>query len=266
MRRVLVYALASFPDSEVPARQQLQSSVDLIADTIAGAARGLLRAAPGTVGAGEPEVTWRSLGGAVLVMAHRDGQFTARAAPDSAIGDEEADRRGRDLLLRAVAAVRASGETFIWDASVSGDSTEFALTLDHPEFSQDGTVRPLKARASFPTFTVDLPWLADVRYRHASVPRYPEPARKGMAEATVKLRFVVDTAGRAVSESIGDLPSKERDFGGGGFYLQFLAASVAAIKKSQFVPAIRGGCPVRQMVQEALHFRLSDGHVPREPL
>lgn len=80
------------------------------------------------------------------------------------------------------------------------------------------------------------------------VPRYPPMMQSAGIEGRVEVQFVVDTLGRPESRSFKVLSSTHK---------QFEEPAREAVMKSVFKPARFKGSPVRQLVQQALSFKLT---------
>lgn len=78
-------------------------------------------------------------------------------------------------------------------------------------------------------------------------PAYPSALRAAQIEGSVVARFIVDTAGRAEPASIG-FPSATHE--------QFAEAVRQALLRSRYLPAMIGGKPVRQLVEQRFEFAL----------
>jgi protein TonB len=78
-------------------------------------------------------------------------------------------------------------------------------------------------------------------------PVYPSALRAASVEGSVIARFVVDTLGRAEPASIG-FPAATHE--------QFADAVRQALLRSRYLPAMIGGRPVRQLVEQKFEFTL----------
>jgi protein TonB len=79
-------------------------------------------------------------------------------------------------------------------------------------------------------------------------PVYPAALRSAQLEGSVVARFVVDTTGRAEPESI-TFPEASHS--------QFADAVRQALLRSRYLPAVVGGRPVRQLVEQRFGFTLT---------
>lgn len=91
--------------------------------------------------------------------------------------------------------------------------------------------------------TVDEPVVA----LHGPEPRYPAALRAAGVEGTVRLHFVVDSAGAVVGASIRASAATQD---------AFVAPAVAAIREWRFRPARLDGRAVAQQVVQLVRFRL----------
>ncbi len=78
-------------------------------------------------------------------------------------------------------------------------------------------------------------------------PRYPAALRAAGVEGTVRLHFVVDTAGAVVGTSIRASAATQE---------AFVAPAIAAILQWRFRPARLDGRAVAQQVEQLVRFRL----------
>jgi TonB family protein len=104
----------------------------------------------------------------------------------------------------------------------------------------DGGIEPDSALAAE---TVDEP----VRVLDQSPPRYPTAMATAGAVGRVELSYVVDTLGRAEPGSLRTLASS---------HPAFESAARASVLATRYRPARWHGRPVRQLVRQALTFRL----------
>jgi len=80
------------------------------------------------------------------------------------------------------------------------------------------------------------------------MPRYPQLLKDAGVEGAVRVRFVVDTLGRAELASVQVLESS---------HAAFTVAVQAALPRMRFAPARVGQRPVRQLVEFPLQFQLT---------
>ena len=89
----------------------------------------------------------------------------------------------------------------------------------------------------------------------SGAPVYPPAMIKAKIEGSVRVRFVVDTTGRADPESVVILKTTNDEF---------TAAVNEAIPRMAFTPAIIAGRRVRQMVEQSFGFKLELPAAPQE--
>lgn len=210
-------------------------------------------------------VHWRQLDGGVQVTVHRDGRFTLSlphpTGEDSVSGmrPDTAFNEARNLIMQALMVVRDAGVAVSWPAGASGDSLRFHVAYVRPSVAHDGTVQPLEARFAVPVFTVPVPWEREVAVQRMPTPRYPETSRSRGSEATIILRFVVDSTGRAKPGTARDQWPEGRPRPRGElaqFYRLFVRSAVESLADAQFVPALIGGCAVDQVAEMPFVFGL----------
>jgi hypothetical protein len=255
MKRVPVYAAAEIADS-VPVTQAAVASMDVLTQAVAEQARALLGATAGQLPPGDPQIGWRQLEHQVLVVARPDGRFTWRVQSPAWLSDQNIDDAGARHLTRALEAARVQGEAFLWDEALRRDSVSWLVRLEPAVLSEDGTVTPPSLRAGFPVFTVLAPAIqsADVERIRTN---YPMVRIRGFS-GTVRLQFVIDTAGRAVPSTIrGVWPANEaRLVGPQKFaYDSVVRVMRLSLEDARFAPARVGRCTISQLVQQAFTYR-----------
>jgi hypothetical protein len=255
MKRVPVYAAAEITGTD-PVTPSAVASMDLLTQAVAEQARALLGAGAGQLPPGEPSITWRHLEPQLLVVAHRDGRMTWRVQPPVWVSERNTGDSAAQHLARALAAARARGEAFFWDDALRADSLTWLLRVEPATLAEGGSVTPPTLRAGFPVFSVLTPAIlpADVERMRTN---YPMVRIRGFA-GTVRLQFVVDTAGRAVSSTIRDVwPAGEaRLVGPPRFaYDSVVRVMQLAVEGARFVPARIGRCAISQLMQQAFTYR-----------
>jgi len=217
-----------------------------------------LRSMVGTGGAALPiadsAITWRKLGSYARVTVHRDGRFTWTEGKPP---DQPYLESGDSLLLRALAGLRADGELVFLPDDIEADSITFTMSYRWPQPRKAGGVDSLKVRMAFPLFSLNVPWEKPAVDLMKRQPRYPELARRALAEGNVRLQFVVDTAGRADRATIRELQHPANlDRQLEAYYSAFLVAAIAYVGDAEFEPAEVGGCKVHQRVELPVSFML----------
>jgi hypothetical protein len=250
-----VYAAAEVVD-DAPLPPTVVASMDLLTQALAEQARALLGAGTGQLPPGDPQIGWRQLEHRLLVVARPEGRLTWRVQPPAWVSDINVDDAGARHLGRALDAARARGEAFFWDDAIKRDSLSWLVRLEPALLSSDGTLTPPSLRAGFPVFTVLAPPIepADVERIRTN---HPMVRIRGFS-GTVRLQFVIDTAGRAVPSTIRDVwPANEpRLFGPQKFaYDSVVRVMRVSLEEARFAPARIGRCTVRQLVQQAFTYR-----------
>lgn len=258
LTRVGVVAAAELGDSTHPT---LVAAADLLTQSVAERARTMLGAAPGQLPAAEPAMTWRDVGGALLVTAYRDGRMTWRVAADTGAAERSAAERSAAALLgRALAALREAGDApFFLPDDARGDSVAFRITVQSPFVAEGGAVVPLRLRAPAPIATALVPGMSPVTLVRQPRLAYPSGALDGAAIGTVILQFFVDESGRADLATVRDLwPASRPRLTGElkAHYDAFVASARRGLAEGRWQPARIGGCPVRQLVHQPFQFEL----------
>ena len=257
MKRVPVYAAAEIADAD-PVPPVAVASMDLLTQAVAEQARALLGAGAGQLPPGEPSITWRQLDHQLFVVVRRDGQVTSRVQPPVWVSDQSLGDSGARHLGRALDAARAKGEAFFWDDALKRDSITWLVRLEPATLGEDGQVTAPALRAGFPVFSVLIP-----PSRPPDVERirttFPMVRIRGFS-GTVRLQFVIDTAGRAVSSTIRGVwpPNEARLVGPPRFaYDSVVRVMQLSLEDARFAPAHIGRCVVNQLVQQAFTYRPS---------
>lgn len=202
----------------------------------------------------------RALRGGVRVVARRGGRMSWR--PTTPPGTVAADSAAALLLARAFGAARDSGEVFVPDDVVRGDSLVFELGYVHqPVTGPTHALGRVQVRNPAPVFTLPVVWITEATVVPGTIrPNYPTGMQMRGFEGRVVLEFVIDPAGRPEPATVRDMHPEVvatlapalRDA-----YRQFLQVSREAILRARFVPALAGGCPVRQLVQQTISYTIN---------
>lgn len=189
------------------------------------------------------------------VVAHRDGTLRWSSIRDST-------SPAAAVLGRALADAKAADDAFIPPVRFRSDSLPFVLSYARPHtivggpVSLSGATLPSLAvftlRAGVEKLAVMVPGTARVEY--------PESALRGRLENFVRLRFVVDTNGRADPSTIRDVPSQDRMRLADSVdaqYDRFVHAAAESVARARYQPAEIAGCRVRQLVELPFTFTLN---------
>ena len=254
LSRVVVYLEADVADST---QRGVLPIGDLLADLAAARVRRRLSGASDTLPRGDAIMSWRGTRDWLSVTLHRDGTFRWRPLGDSAATRPPVG--GAAVLAQALGELEAEEQRLFWPDDLPGDSARFELHLHHPSVHADGTAEPMTLRLAVPLLTLPVPPMSPVTPRRATRPAaYPEGALRGGAEGTVILQFVVDSAGRVEPESVREMwPATLPRLTGAlaDHYDDFLRSTMRTVRRSEYEPARIGGCPVRQLVQQAFAFK-----------
>ena len=256
LARVVVYLEADVADST---QRGVLPIGDLLADLAAARVRRRLSGASDTLPRGDAVMSWRDTEHWLSVTLHRDGTFRWRPRGDSAATRPPVG--GAAVLAQALTELEAEEQRLFWPDGLPGDSARFELHLHHPAVREDGTAAPLSLRLAVPLLTLPVPTTSPAApYRATRPAPYPTGAQRGGAEGTVILRFVIDTAGRVEPESVREMwPATLPRLTGerAAFYDEFLQSTMRSVRRARYEPARIGGCPVRQLVQQAFAFKLA---------
>lgn len=257
MRPTTVYVAASMQDSTL---QDALVSADALARVTADEVQAMLGATAGQLPRGEPALTWHGLHSDLLLTAHRDGRLTWR--PDSvgsmALADDSTAQAGALLLGRGLERVRANGRGYFWPPTVAADSVTFRFVLHSATVDRKGRGARMQVRGATPLLSVDAPWEEPVRVVRPPRIAYPDRARSANVIGIATMQYVIDTAGRVEPHTVRDMLASRAthlDAQMRAHYDAFVASVRRGISTAQYSPAIVGGCPVRQLVQQPFQFQ-----------
>jgi len=255
MKRVPVYAAAEIADPD-PATPAAVASMDLLTQAMAEQVRALMGASAGQLPPGEPSVGWRQLEHQLLVVARRDGKLSWSVQSPVLPSGNHIDDAGAQHLARALQAAHTAGEAFVWDDGLKRDSVSWVVRLQPAALAGDGTVTPPSLRAGFPVFTVLVPpiQVADVERIRTN---FPMVRIRGFS-GTVRLQFVIDTAGRVIPSTIRSVwPANEPRLVGPQRFAYDSVVSVLRVSlgDARFAPARAGPCAISQLVQQGFTYR-----------
>jgi hypothetical protein len=252
--RVPVYLEAKAADSLAKA---LLPGADTLALHVAAMIRSSLSESATSLPEGETLLQWRQVGGAVRIVAHRDGRFALWTPREPG---ESLRAASRLLLVRAISTLSDGGRKFGWPTDIVGDSATFDLEQRWADVTPDGTLQPLLvSTAAMPMFSMAMPRSQEVVMLRPGHLNYPPDELSGRIEGVVVLAFVVDSTGRVVKSSVKDTwPADRPRLTGvaGAHYDAFVNAARMAASDARYQAARVGGCPVEQLVQQPFTFTL----------
>jgi hypothetical protein len=249
-----VYVYVEFRDS---VSSTFANTADNFLQEVVDTAQRQLRASRGTLPVGEPAVTWRGIDRSLRLVAHKNGRVV--------VIDRDSIRAATApaLLARAVDDV-SNLFLFEWSADSTSDSVRFDIVFVRPTPDSAGHVgKPRPKREAIPVFSVLTPWERPVSVKpgRQSAPPYPYGPKREGYEATIVLRFLVDSTGHAVPSTMLDEWPKDKPRPTGHdltAYQSFLEQTERAVEKTEFIPAMVGGCPVKQLVREPFVFKFRE--------
>lgn len=233
-------------------------AADILTQILTEKIRKTLGSETGPLPTGDSAVSWRQLGGAVIVTARRDGSFTWRK--DTTVSASFMGTAGLDMLTKALTESSAGGDRIFWPEGVTGDSLSFRLSFESPSVRQGGKLEPLRVRVANPVFTLPMPYFQPAEMSKKPRIDYPIKSQSGNYQGFVVLEFVVDTVGRVNPASVHEVfePGVKPPVGEvGQYYRSFLAATTRGLPTGEFKPAAIAGCPINQMVRQKFDFKLA---------
>jgi hypothetical protein len=255
MKRVPVYATADLLEGDVVSPGVL-TSIDLFTQTAAEQARILLGAGVNQLPPGEPTITWRQLDHQLRVTAHRDGRLVSRVEPREWPSDQSLGDSGIRHLGRSIDEAKRKGDAFLWNDELARDSLTWFIRLVPATLGEDGNPQPPSLRSGFPVFHVLAPPVVTPGVDRLRT-NFPMVRIRGFA-GTVRLQFVIDTAGRADPGSIRSVwPTNEPRLSGPPAFAYDSVVRVmrGAVKDARFEPARIGSCTINQLVQQSFTYR-----------
>ena len=229
----------------------------------------------------------RRLPPSVFVYARMEFGSRERVVP-IVVGEAPADLTRSDGLTPGEASDATELDPRVLEEWLAADSLGLSATPAGPEPAGASrlyaALAPMSDRAQPPSvFTVRLPVRQPVTApvpdsKHHIFPRYPDGAQTAGVGGTVRLQFVVDEQGIAVSPSIrviashltpAEPPQNPAPTAGvpGGRQVpiavpvdprDFAVASIRAVKEQRYIPASIAGCAVKAVVETSFLFRMHD--------
>ena len=226
---------------------------------IAAAVSRELHGTPGALPRGDSAVNWQAVDGSASMVLFRDGRFAWQTPSPTPRPDGATALLARALAVADSAGARrpllprASGRTPSW--------ISFAVVTTHPKVDHSGHVSPTEFEGTaVPIFSLPIPWHEQAAARPGNPqPRYPHASEMDAAVDNVVESFIVDTSGRVVMSSVGEIwPSGAPPLTGerGRYGREYVAAVHEALRAWKFDPARIGGCPLPLRVQQL--FQTSD--------
>ncbi len=233
-------------------------SADLFAQSVAFKIRDMLGTKGSQLAEADSAVDWSRLWGEVIVSLQRDGKPTW-AVPEWSSRADTIPRSSISLLIRAIQGVVADGEMVPYPEGVSADSVSFSLSLVNPTVTEKGTILPVEARQPVAVFSIAMAPEKSVQVIESPHISYPEYSRSIGSIGGVRLTYVVDKSGRVEPESIKEVwpagvarPTGQLLLA----YEAFLRAVKRGLPSAKFAPAMIGSCPVKQVVQHFIEFKI----------
>lgn len=254
LTRVPVFVYAEVTDS---ADRAARPAVDLVADALAQRLRAVVGRPDTLVGAdADTSLRQTALDGGLRVVARR-----GRGAEWRVTGADGGDSAGVRLLDRAMRTATDSGDYFIADELLRGDSLVFRLAYTHPvPDTPGGRLQPVTVRNPAPVFTLPVATERQAAVQGVLPLRYPAELQRGGFEGKVIVAFIIDPTGRAEAGTFRDVyPEVGASLAPNlrGAYSLFLGAVREAVLRARFSPGEIGGCRVRQLVQLPVSFTVS---------
>jgi hypothetical protein len=249
LTRVPVYLVAEPADTARSTLATADALLRAVADRMRATMGGTLDQLP----SGDSVHHWYTESRGMTIAVADDGRFVwGRQRARSEIPSP----RSEELLVAALSAARDAGERLPRDSSASTVAVE--LTLRHPTVRRDGTLEPISVTRAVPVFTTVVPREEPARAIRAPRVNAPRSADLGGAHGVIRMRFVVDTAGRIDMNTVqvewpahvpyptGELLSNYRDF---------VSEVTSALRNARYHAARAGGCKVRAEIIQPFEFQ-----------
>jgi len=244
LTRVTIFQHASLRDT-TPA---VLAQVDLVAQRIAAAARGVLGARRDAIPSADSLGIWTRgvlrLPFVVVMRREQSGAWRSDTTSDTVSAKLV---RLYEAVLRAIPP---DSLWMIWPDGYSPESVAFRLTLTS---GKGDPVRMAEQHSLFAVFSTRGILEQPALLRQDQAPaRYPLDAIQHHISATVLLQFVVGADGRADASTLKVLRPSLDTIGASPFahyYQEFVDAAETAVRNFRFYPARIGGCAARELVQ-----------------
>lgn len=231
-------------------------AADILTQILTERIRKSLGAETGPLPQGDSIVSWRQLGGSVVVTAHRDGTFTWKK--DTTVTADIMGTSGLDILTRALAESSAGGDRIFWPEGVKQDSLSYSLSFESPGVRQNGKLDPLRVRVANPVFTLKIPWYKAAEMSEKPHIVYPIRPPSGSSGGKVVVDFVVDSAGHIDVATVKEVAPAKMPIGDDAvYYRAFLTSTMRGISSAKYKPATIAGCPINQQVRQSFDFKLA---------
>jgi hypothetical protein len=253
LRPVAVF-IASDADDSTPA---VLKSADFLIDTLAARMRVALGAPAGHLSVGEPRITRRNIDGSVHVTLHSTGDYSWLVARDSAT--DTTQLRGVQLIAGALQELKSDGKRIPWPDNAKGDSATFRIFFVAPHPAKDGTAGSIEVRYAAPVVALSVPWSEPVVVTKVAHPHYPDAPRRGSAQSTTLLQFLVDENGNVDKSSIHVVRDpRVPPYTGylADYYRLFVKAATESVENTEYRPETMGGCRVPRVVRQPFEFIL----------
>jgi hypothetical protein len=242
LTRVPVYVVAEPADT---ARSTL-ATADALLLAVAQRMRAALGGTLDQLPPGDSVHHWYTESRGMTIAVAHDGRFVwGRQRARSEIPSP----RSEELLVAALSAARDAGERLPRDSSASTVAVE--LTLRRPAVQRDGTLAPISVTRAVPVFTTVVPREEPVRPVRAPRVNYPKSAGLGGARGVIRMRFVVDTAGRVDMNTVQDEWPAHVPYPTGellSYYRDFVSEVTSALRNARYHAGRAGGCKIRTEV------------------
>ncbi|HEU5480947.1 MAG TPA: energy transducer TonB, partial [Candidatus Tumulicola sp.] len=234
------------------------AQVDLLGWRIVQAVRASLGASGTSVPPGDSFGKWplpiRHLPFDIVVRHNRRGSWRMGAAADS----DAASPALTALYERALGTIPPDSIWMIWPEGYAPDSLVFRLDL--VAFGQPGRLMPDKTSLMAVFSATGVAERPALQRQHLYA-TYPADARRMRIIGNLLLQFVVDTTGRADTQTIRVLrptPAQVDSSEYPHYLREFIDAARSAIARDRFTPARVGRCAVRETVQLPVSYTFRD--------
>jgi len=233
-------------------------SADLFAQSVAFKIREILGTKGSQLAEADSVVDWSRLWGEVIVNLRRSAQPTW-SVPEWSARADTIPRSSISLLIRAIKGVVEDGEMIPYPQGISADSISFSLSLVNPIVTDKGKILPVDARQPVAVFSIAMAPEKSVQVIEAPKISYPEFSSSIRSIGGVRVTYVVNKSGRVEPETLKEVWPSGIDKPTGQLlraYEAFLRAVKHGLPSAKFAPATIGGCPVKQVVQQFVEFKI----------
>ncbi len=198
-----------------------------------------------------PRVSWRALPVRLEITARGDGPIVG------VVRGPLVDSSASTLLAHAFENAQRKGAVLMpWRNKAGAEPVVVSLWLSAPSVDSTGKWKRPDPN-DLTAFWTQLPARSDLKVVSLAKLRYPKENERNHAEGDVRVRFVVDSTGRAQATTIHDVPPDDRAVANmtADEYDAFVVVTREWVLNSTYSPERIGGCAIESMAEQPVKFR-----------